>query len=167
MASFEFLAIILTGLGLTASITYYAMVLRNQNKTQLMQIETRRANILMNLHSEWGKNEYQKASWTVMGLTFKDYDDFINKYGLTTEYSEVNQEIFKVGWFFNGLGSLLHKGFASLDLVDELFGYMVIWLWEIMRPIIVESRTRYNQPESLEWFEYLYNEIQTFRETQN
>jgi len=167
MASFEFLAIILTGLGLTASITYYAMVLRNQNKTQLMQIETRRANILMNLHSEWGKNEYQKASWTVMGLTFKDYDDFVNKYGLTTEYSEVNQEIFKVGWFFNGLGSLLHKGFASLDLVDELFGYMVIWLWEIMRPIIVESRTRYNQPESLEWFEYLYNEIQTFRETQN
>lgn len=132
-----------------------------------MQIETRRANILMNLHSEWGKNEYQKASWTVMGLTFKDYDDFVNKYGLTTEYSEVNQEIFKVGWFFNGLGSLLHKGFASLDLVDELFGYMVIWLWEIMRPIIVESRTRYNQPESLEWFEYLYNEIQTFRETQN
>jgi len=167
MASFEFLAIILTGLGLTASITYYAMVLRNQNKTQLMQIETRRANILMNLHSEWGKNEYQKASWTVMGLTFKDYDDFVNKYGLTTEYLEVNQEIFKVGWFFNGLGSLLHKGFASLDLVDELFGYMVIWLWEIMRPIIVESRTRYNQPESLEWFEYLYNEIQTFRETQN
>jgi hypothetical protein len=167
MASFEFLAIILTGLGLTASISYYAMVLRNQNKTQLMQIETRRANILMNLHSEWGKNEYQKASWTVMGLTFEDYDDFVNKYGPTTEYSEVNQEIFKVGWFFNGLGSLLHKGFASLDLVDELFGYMVIWLWEIMRPIIVESRTRYNQPESLEWFEYLYNEIQTFRETQN
>jgi hypothetical protein len=30
MASFEFLAIILTGLGLTASITYYAMNLRNQ-----------------------------------------------------------------------------------------------------------------------------------------
>jgi hypothetical protein len=167
MASFEFLAIILTGLGLTASISYYAMVLRNQNKTQLMQIETRRANILMNLHSEWGKDEYQKASWTVIGLTFEDYDDFVNKYGPTTEYSEVNQEIFKVGWFFNGLGSLLHKGFASLDLVDELFGYMVIWLWEILRPIIVESRTRYNQPESLEWFEYLYNEIQTFRETQN
>jgi hypothetical protein len=44
---------------------------------------------------------------------------------------------------------------------------MVIWLWEILRPIIVESRTRYNQPESLEWFEYLYNEIQTFREPQN
>jgi len=165
MASFEFLATILTGLGLTASVIYYASVLRNQNKTQLMQIETRRANILMNLHSEWGKDEYQKASWTVMGLDVDDFDDFVTKYGPITEYSEVNQEIYKVGWFFNGLGSLVHKEFASLDLVDELFGYMVIWLWEILGPIIVESRTRYNQPESLEWFEYLYNEIQKCRET--
>ena len=156
MASFEFIAIIISILGVAASITYYANVLRNQT-------ETRRANILMNLHSEWGKDEYQKASWTVMGLEYTDYDDFISKYGPTTKYSELNHEIFKVGWFMNGLGSLVHKEYANIDLVDELFGYMVIWLWEILRPIIIGSRIRYNQPESLEWFEYLYNEIIKYR----
>jgi len=161
MASLEVIALVLTGLSITASIIYYANVLSNANKTQLMQIETRQANILMNLHSEWGKDEYQKASWTVMGLDFDDFDDFVNKYGPATEYTDLNRKIFKVGWFFNGLGSLVHKEFASLDLVDELFGYMVIWLWEILEPIFVEERKLFNQPKSLEWFEYLYNQIQT------
>jgi hypothetical protein len=159
----EYLPIVLTGLSITASIVYYAIVLRNQTKIQQTQLETRRANILMNLHSAWGKDEYQKASWTVMGLEYRDFEDFVNKYGPTTEYSELNQEIYKVGWFFNGLGSLVHQEFASLDLVDELFGYMIIWLWEIIEPIIVESRIRYNQPESLKWFEHLYKEIIKYR----
>jgi len=43
MASFEFIALILTGLGLTASIVYYANVLSNANKTQQLQLETRQA----------------------------------------------------------------------------------------------------------------------------
>ena len=63
----------------------------------------------------------------------------------------------------NGLGSLVHKELANLDLVNELFGYLVIWLWEILGPIIKESRIRYNQPESLEWFQYLYEEIIKYR----
>ena len=43
MASFEFLAIILTGLGLSVSITYYAMNLKNQNETQQQSLENRKA----------------------------------------------------------------------------------------------------------------------------
>ena len=167
MTTFEQILYIVPVLALAASITYYAMVIRNQNKTQQMQTETRKANILMNLHSEWGKDEYQKASWTVMALQYDDYDDFVKKYGPTTEYSELNHEIFKVCWFYNGLGSLVHKQYASIDLVDELFGYMVIWLWEILKPIINESRIQYNQPQSLEWFEYLYNEIFKYRKRES
>ena len=144
MASFEFLAIVVSIIGLAASITYYAIVIKNQT-------ETRRANILMNLHSEWGKDEYQKASWTVMGLKYDSYHDFVNKYGSTMEYSELNHEIYKVGWFMNGLGSLVHKEYASIGLVDELFGYIVIWLWEILRPIIIESRKRYARAHLKIW----------------
>jgi hypothetical protein len=38
MASFEFLAVVLSVLGLSASITYYAMVLSNANKTRKAQL---------------------------------------------------------------------------------------------------------------------------------
>jgi hypothetical protein len=160
MASFEFLAIILTGLGLIASILYYASILSNANRTQRMQLETRQANVLMSLHSEWGRDEYQKAVWTVLELDFDDFDDFVDKYGPVIKNTEVNRDIFKVCWFFNGLGSLVHKGFASLELVNELFGYMAIWVWDILEPIIVQERILFDQPKSLEWFEYLYRQLQ-------
>ncbi len=38
MASFEFLAVIVSLLGLSASITYYASILRNANKTRRTQM---------------------------------------------------------------------------------------------------------------------------------
>ena len=55
----EFLAIVLTGLGLTVSILYYTSVLQNAIKTRELQIEG---------------IELLKMTWT-------DYDDFENKYG--------------------------------------------------------------------------------------
>jgi hypothetical protein len=50
MASFEFLAIIISVLGLAASITYYATILNNANKTQQQQLETRQAQLYLTFH---------------------------------------------------------------------------------------------------------------------
>jgi len=61
--------------------------------------------------------------------------------------------------FFNGIGVLLQSNLADIELIDKLFGYMVIWLWEISKPIVEGNRKHFNQPRSLEWFEYLYNEM--------
>jgi len=50
MASLELIALVLTGLSITASIVYYASVLSNANRTQKLQLETRRTQIFMQLH---------------------------------------------------------------------------------------------------------------------
>ena len=68
MASFEFLAIILTGLGLTASISYYAMVLRNQNKT-------RQAQLFMQIYSVFASDDFFERGGTVMSTEFEDAND--------------------------------------------------------------------------------------------
>jgi len=49
MVSFEFIALVFTGLSITASLFYYANVLSNTNKTQKMQLETRQAQLFMQL----------------------------------------------------------------------------------------------------------------------
>ena len=59
---------------------------------------------------------------------------------------------------------LLHKGFADIDLIVELFGYMVIWLWEIIEPVIIAGRELYGQPKTLEWYEYLHKELIKYKE---
>jgi hypothetical protein len=157
MADLQTLSLVLTGIGLIIALIYYTLTLRNTNRT-------RQADMLMRLHSEWGNKYHQDAAWTVLSLDFGDYSEFESKYGPITEGKEVHMELYRVGWFFNGLGMLLHKGFVDIDLIVELFGYMVIWLWEIIEPVIIAGRELYGQPKTLEWYEYLHKELIKYKE---
>jgi len=122
-------------------------------------VKTRQSDMLMRLYLTWGSEDLQEAVTKVMTLEFKDYDEFVKKYGLWTLYGPVHIAIFRVGWFFDGIGVLLHGKLADIALVDELFGYMVIWIWETLKPMVDGTRKLLNQPRGFEWFEYLYNEI--------
>ena len=75
MASLEFLAIILTGLGLTVSILYYTTVLSNANKTRLLQlkaqelaVETRQTQMFMQIYNQYTSPELKKALKTFRNL---------------------------------------------------------------------------------------------------
>jgi len=140
-----------------AGVIYYALQLRHQTKARQDMARTTQIDLLMRLYSTWGDESLQKASWTVGELKFEDFDDYVKKYGLSG--TPENVAWFRVGWFFNGIGVLLQSKFADVELIDRLFGYMVIWMWEIMKPIVKGERKYYNQPRSLEWFEYLYDEM--------
>ena len=150
MVDISTLSIVIASVGVTVAAIYYVLQLRHQNRI-------RQTDTLMRLYSTWGGEDLQKAAWTVLELKFKDYDDYVKKYG--TSGTPTNVAIFRVAWFFNGIGILLQSKLADIKLVDKLFGYMVIWLWEIMKPIVEGERKQFNQPKSLEWFEYLYNEM--------
>ena len=78
MASFEFLAIILTGLGLTASIVYYTFTLQNTNKTRQTQL-------FMQLYQNKFQEEGMKRFWTILGLTFDNFDEYMENYGFFTK----------------------------------------------------------------------------------
>lgn len=73
MASFEFLAVILTGLGLTASIVYYASILKNANRA-------RRKDIIFQSHVPRSPEYY--AIWTEV-MKMGDYttrEEYLEKY---------------------------------------------------------------------------------------
>jgi hypothetical protein len=85
----EYLPIVLTGIGLTASILYYSTILRNANKTQKMQQDTRNAQFFMQF-----ANAFHNASrlnyWIkIMDWEWDDFTDFERKYG-----SENHPEMF-------------------------------------------------------------------------
>jgi hypothetical protein len=96
-------------------------------------------------------------------LEFKDYDDYVKKYTPASLFGSVWVDIWKIGWFFNGIGVLLQSKLADVELIDKLFGYMILSIWEKIDPII-EGMKKQLPPTSgerraLEWFEYLYNEV--------
>jgi len=120
-------------------------------------VEQRQTDTLMRLYSTWGEESLQKACLTVVELEFNDYDDYVKKYEAS---GAVVVDWFRVAWFFNGVGILLQSRLVDIKLVDKLFGYIVIVLWEKLEPIIEGAKKKQiASPRALEWFEFLYNEM--------
>jgi len=44
-------------------------------------------------------------------------------------------------------------------LVDDMFTTPIKWTWLKIKDIVLEARKVRNQPEIVEWFEYLYDEM--------
>jgi hypothetical protein len=153
----EYLPLVLTGIGLTASIIYYAMVLRNQNKT-------RQAQLFMDLHGS-------HISLPTMAITVEmmyewewdSFDDFDSKY----MFPDNKENQVKFMHYFASLeriGVLCRRGLIDPELVYDSQYSTIIFIWEKFLPIIEEYRVRMNAPQIYEDPEYLYKEMIRIRE---
>jgi len=110
MIQIEYLPIVLTGLGLTASIIYYAIVLRNANKTQQLQLETRQAQLFMTLYETYRSQEFRMQWTSILKQEYTDFEDFWNKYGLSNN-PEAWANWQSVASFFHGIGILVKRDY--------------------------------------------------------
>jgi hypothetical protein len=151
-------SIAIASAGILIAAVYYLLQIRHQTRM-------RQTDLVMRLYSDWGNEDLQKAVRTVVGLEFRDYDDYVKKYMPVSLLADGSAwiDIWKVGWFFNGIGVLLQSKLADVELVDKLFGYMILSIWEKLEPIIEGMRKQVpptrRERRTLEWFEYLYNEM--------
>ena len=114
MASFEFLAIILTGLGLTASIVYYARVIGNQNKTQELQLETRQTQLFMQIYNRWTDPLFNENYFDLMDREWEDFDDWMKRYGDQVKIRASNRAIDQ---YFESIGVLVYRGLIDIALL--------------------------------------------------
>ncbi|MBN2335240.1 hypothetical protein JXL21_06735 [Candidatus Bathyarchaeota archaeon] len=163
MASFEFLAIILTGIGLTVSILYYTFTLQNANKTRELQLqsqehqlETRQAQIFLQYVRDWNEVDFKLIAREIIRWEWTDFDDFKTKYYDDLENSG---KLTSLGMFMESLGIMVQKGLIDVELAFTVFGGYVVRYWEKFKEIEYETRERYNWPQSGIYLEYLYNEF--------
>ena len=172
MVALEIVALVLTGLGLAASIIYYANILNNANKTRELQLksqelatETRQAQLFMQIYATYHSEEYIKAFEEIMRWEYTGYDDYMSKYG-----ADVNPEAYlmyrKVFGYLEGIGVLVRRGLIDVSLVDDLMSGFVIGFWEKLGPYMVERRRQMDWPQIGEQIEYLYNEVKPIVERQ-
>ena len=151
MLDIQTLSIVVAAVSVVAGVIYYSIQIRNQNRI-------RQTALIMGLFSTWLGKEIQEADSKVMATEFKDYNDFVKKYGSITSGKPIHNAIRLIGAFHEGIGVLLHRKLIDIGVVDEL--YAVEMRWEKMKPLIEGLRKHFNEPRLYEWFEYLYNEIQ-------
>jgi len=161
MVDIETVSIIIASAGLFAAAVYYILEIRHQTKL-------RQTDLVVRLYSAFISIEFMDASMKLLALEFKDYKDYVNKYGPILSEGKYGpifnstpelRDLLIVDNFFNQVGILLHRGFIDAGLLREVFTYRVGLLWKKVEPIILGLRKELNQPEAGKWFEYLYNEI--------
>jgi hypothetical protein len=137
-------SIAIASASVVAGVIYYFFQIRHQTRI-------RQTDLVMKLYSQFNSLEFQKVWYEVLKREAKDYYEYEKKYGWA--------EATTVGIFFEGIGILLRRKLIDIELVDDMFTTPIKWTWEKMKDIALEWRKVRNQPEILEWLEYLYNEM--------
>ena len=155
MVSLEIAALVLTGLGLTASIIYYTMNLRNANRTQKLQLENRQAQLFMNIYSKLNSNEAIHNEFEIMKLEMKTAEEYHELHDDITKYTAIN-------WYmayFEGIGVLVRQGLVDIKLVSLMLSGNIIWFWERYRDLFLDCRVKYDWPRWMIELEYLYEQV--------
>ncbi len=144
--------------GVLIAAIYYVMTLRATQRNMRHTLETRQAQILMNLYQSWQELDFQDAFMDILTWEWRDYDDFQEKYGRSTNPSEYRKSTL-IGVFFEGLGVFVKRGFIDPTLVDDMMSSYIVAYWQKLGPIFKEARSRLNSPTVMEHAEYLYDVI--------
>ena len=142
---------IVTATGVLVGIVYYILEMRNQTKTRQM-------GLIMSIYSLFTTTEYVDAWEKMRTREFKDFDEYVKRHGL--------KEFLQVASVWEGLGFLLHRKFLDVDTVRELLSESTKMSWEKVKPMVENARKQIGQRETgeyvpvLQWWEYLYNELQ-------
>jgi hypothetical protein len=150
MVELETISIVIAASSVAVGVVFALLELRNLART-------RRADLVMKLSSTYGSAEMVKALLDISSLQFKDYDDFVNKYGKPSNKNLIYQSIIMASWHFESVGWLLHEGIIDANTIRQTS--TAFYIWEIIAPIVKGLRKDLNQPETGKWFEYLYNEM--------
>jgi hypothetical protein len=101
--------------------------------------------------------EFLEAFADIFEVEFKDYDDFVKRYGRTISRNQVPMSFMMMGNFFEQIGVLFRNRLIDASLISQLFPIDIVW--EKMKPLVEGMRKEYHNPGFFEWFEYLYNEM--------
>jgi hypothetical protein len=153
MVTLEQIIYIVPILALTASILYYALVLRNSNKA-------RQAQIYVQMYDKFSSPEFMENYFIAMAREWEDYDDYTEKYASQryTNPKEYSRSV-SVGIYFEVVGVLLKHGFINVQMVVDLLGTTVLTWWDKICPYMMEYRVRLNNPRAYMYAEYLYDQV--------
>jgi hypothetical protein len=143
---------------------YYVMTLRTQQQNTKNTLDTRQAQLLMQIYQKFSDTEFFTKWGNVLSLEIRDYDDFIDKvYGMKRQNREIGIQLGSLFAYFEGIGVLIEEKLVDAKLVANLMSGNIVYFWEKYGPFITEYRRRTNNPREWNKTEYLYGEMMKLR----
>lgn len=158
------ISLVISGVSVSVAAIYYILTIRTTLKNRQTTLETRQAQFFIQLFDNFHQTEFFDKFTDIVSWKWKDYDDFMEKYG-PRENPKAFNSMGSVAAFFEGIGVLVHRNLIDVNLVAELMSRHIFMFWEIIGPISKEMRRSLQLPIDV-WIEYLYNEIKPIVEKQ-
>ena len=146
----------LTLISVPVGVFYHIMTLNNTRKNQQLQLETRQAQLYMNIINTFNTTDFRKQWHLVESATWTDYNDFHEKYHPGTEELTAVVRHFT---FFESIGSLVDKKLVEVEIIDGILALAIVVTWRKYEDVIVEDREHFRSPTMWIHFENLYNEL--------
>ena len=128
------ISIMIASASVVAGVIYYALQIRHQTKV-------RQTDLVIRLYTTFGGKEMRQIWEKITTREYMDFNTYQNKFGLIG----VNE----IGWFFEGVGVLLHKKLRDIAVVDDLFSSPIKISWEKLKPVAEGERKQFNRPSNL------------------
>ena len=162
MVTVETISIVFTALSISLAAFYYIGTLRNAQRTQQLQLETRKAQLYMQLFLRITSEEFTKKSIDLLKFDYDDAGEFMEKY-ISGPDSNMQAKLFSMLWHLDGLGYMMSEDLIDPEMVYNFGGgFAQVWHWEKWEPVILEIRKR-RGAEFMKWFEYTAEEMMRIR----
>ena len=160
MIDYQTISIVLTGIGLILALTYYALQIRNQNRT-------RRTQLFMNIYQNMATHEFQKAFRKITVTQWNSYDEFYR----LNDFRDPNhpdlefiESVNLIVSYYEGVGVLIKEKLFDIRMVALLMTGMTRIFWEKYAPYIDKWREDTEFPRLWSETEYLYDELMKYVE---
>ncbi|MFH2112711.1 MAG: hypothetical protein ABIJ47_15800 [Candidatus Bathyarchaeota archaeon] len=163
MVELEAMSIVFTGLSISLAAFYYTMTLRNAQRTQQQQLETRQAQLFMQVYSKWQDKDFNESKQLVL---YEYKCDGFDDYDAIMRDKEKAANLRVIGTFLEGLGVLVKRRLVDVGFVDDMMSGDVLRFWDKYGGAVREFRVRRDYPQALEYTELLYTEIKAVAERQ-
>jgi hypothetical protein len=162
MVDAQTISIIFAGVSIGIAAIYYMLTLRNSQKAQQLQLETRQAQMFMQIYNASHNDPtYLDAQRRCFELEINSYEDYLR----IQENEDDRKALSRVGMFFEGLGVLVKEGYVSIRLVALLMTGTTRMLWErLWGSWVEEGREKMDYRRYRSEAEYLYNELMKYIE---
>ena len=157
--------ILLTALTVSTAAIYYTMTLRYTKRSQELQLETRQAQLFMQIYNRQYTIEQRRSLHIVSTIEIDNLEDFYEKYGPDTN-PDAYFRLQSLGAYFEGVGVLVKRNLVDPTMVDDLMSGRIIDFWDALGDFIRELRERTGDYEAWEHVEYLYNVIKSIQDKQ-
>jgi hypothetical protein len=139
-----------------------------EQETLERELETRQAQLFMQVYNRFSEKDFVEAFNHIIyenPPVFKDVEEYDEKY--VKNNPDYDRKVSQVAAYLEGIGVLVQRGLLDITLVDDLISSIVIMYWELLEPLFLAYRVRYDMPQLSEWVEYLYHRVKETADAQH